>query len=134
MLNILILDDASTPTLASKKKKFHTYVTLKEANLFLITTKGNISKQDQPKYRGFVELDSLCNNGMVELIAKAWHDKFTLHEIYCQNEDLLIRASYLREFFNLSDSGLNPDTVVCKVAFIALTFSKGWWMFSIHSW
>ncbi|KAJ3357059.1 hypothetical protein GGF32_001181 [Allomyces javanicus] len=110
-LNLLILDDAGTPTVTSKVTYASFITPGVDANLFIITSRGALSAADKAKAVAHVELDCPTLDGSVELIARAWHDQYTLHAVYCKQEDLLLRAAHLRRLLGIAD-GMQPENTL----------------------
>ncbi|KNE73229.1 hypothetical protein AMAG_20716 [Allomyces macrogynus ATCC 38327] len=84
-LNLLILDDAGTPTVTSKVTYTSFITPGVDANLFIITSRGALSAADKAKAIAHVELDCPTLDGSVEL------------------EDLLLRAAHLRRLLGIAD-------------------------------
>ncbi|KNE73147.1 hypothetical protein AMAG_17344 [Allomyces macrogynus ATCC 38327] len=82
-----------------------------DANLFIITSRGALSAADKAKAVAHVELDCPTLDGSVELIARAWHDQYTLHAVYCKQEDLLLRAAHLRRLMGIAE-GMQPENTL----------------------
>ncbi|KAJ3363895.1 hypothetical protein GGF31_000643 [Allomyces arbusculus] len=110
-VNLLILDDAGTPTVTSKVTYTSFITPGVDANLFIITSRGALSAADKAKAVAHVELDCPTLDGSVELIARAWHDQYTLHAVYCKQEDLLLRAAHLRRLLGIAD-GMQPENTL----------------------
>ncbi|KAI9184468.1 hypothetical protein H9P43_003521 [Blastocladiella emersonii ATCC 22665] len=126
VLNVLVLDDCGTPTIPTTStagsnaaptapttgtSSYSSFVGSDEVNLFVITSKGGLSAQDKARARAYVELDSPTTDGTVELVARAWHEEYTLHRIYTKQEDLVIRAAFLRQMFGIRE-GLQPEAAI----------------------
>ncbi|KAJ3350277.1 hypothetical protein GGF32_004992, partial [Allomyces javanicus] len=108
-LNILILDDADGQSVASTVTYSSFVKTGIDANLFIITSrKMPLSALDKKLCVAYVQLDCPMFDGSLELIARAWHDQYTIHRIHCKHEELLLRAAHLRRWFGI-DEGMQPE-------------------------
>jgi hypothetical protein len=113
IVNILILDDAGTPSLASHgRSSFTKYLPQHECNVFVITSIGGLSEDDKKRCAGYAELASPSTDGSLELIARAWNQRSPIDRIYTRQEDLLLRASHLRRLLGVKDYGLQPESMV----------------------
>ncbi|KAL7750354.1 hypothetical protein RI367_004127 [Sorochytrium milnesiophthora] len=106
-LNILVVDDVGTPSV-TLRQSYTDFVTPQEAKLFIVSSKGGLSKQDKQRSAAYVELASPTADGTLELVALAWHAQHKMDVVYCKQEDLLLRVAHLRQLMGVKD-GLQPQ-------------------------
>lgn len=119
MLNVLVIDDPSGPSLYNKVS-YTDFVSLRDDNVSLLIISGTdtVSDSDKEKSLRWKELKSPTTNGLVEVVAQRWHrelladGKGGIHQIYTKQEDLILRVARLRELLCIT-SGLLPDAAEC---------------------
>lgn len=103
-INILILDVTSGPSLYNSVNYSDFLDDMDKINLLILS--NGISQKDKDVALAFKEIKDPTTNGMMESIALEWHDRYRIDVIYTKQEDLILRASYLRDKLGLS-SGLD---------------------------
>ena len=111
-LHILILDDVGTPSL-TLKSSFSDFISFDSdlVSLFIITSAGGLTPNDKLKCVEAIEIPQPTSNGLLEVTALKLHDKYRIDVIYTRQEDLILRAAYLREAMGLSSFG--PASSLC---------------------
>ncbi|KAJ3270373.1 hypothetical protein HDV01_007901 [Terramyces sp. JEL0728] len=111
MVNILIIDEVSSSSIYNKTIYSDFITKYDSAKLFLITSTGGASDDDKQNCEQVCEIQHPTSNGRVELVALDWHAKYHMDFVYTKQEDLILRASYIRQAFKLSN-GLSPSSAL----------------------
>ncbi|KAI8819629.1 ATP-grasp domain-containing protein [Fimicolochytrium jonesii] len=110
-VHILILDEVGTPSL-NKAASYTSFVSPSDnVRLLIISSKGALSDADKADSLAYVELATPTTNGLVEVEASALHAKHRIDRIYTKQEDLILRASLLRELLGIKN-GLNYQDAI----------------------
>jgi hypothetical protein len=116
-MNILILDDSGTPSL-NKRSSFTDYISPSEnVKLLIISSVGSLSEQDKANALAYKEIHQPTSNGTLELIALEFHKTHTVHQIYTRQEDLILRAAYLRSLLGISAGLQESDAIYFRDKF-----------------
>lgn len=123
---ILILDEASTSTVY-KPVTYSDFISPQEnIQLILITSIGGASEKDKKECLQVIEIPTPTRNAEMEQICYDLHSAFGFDIIYTKQEDLIMRAAYLRQ--SLGIHGLQPkDAILFRDKFKMKDFleSKG---------
>ncbi|KAI8608296.1 ATP-grasp domain-containing protein [Chytriomyces sp. MP71] len=109
--NILILHDTGGPSLTSQPSFSKFISTSDGVRLLIISSK--VSEADKVGALAYAEIASPCTTGALEIAAWEFHKLHTIHEIYTQQEDLILRAAQLRVLFGISVESLHPSAALC---------------------
>lgn len=99
-INILILDVTSGPSLYNSVNYSDFIGEMDGINLLILS--NGISQKDKDVALVFKEIKDPTTNGLMESIALEWHERYRIDVIYTKQEDLILRASFLRDKFGLS--------------------------------
>jgi hypothetical protein len=109
-MKLLILDETSQSSVGVGVT-YSEYIDPQEnIELIIITSSNSLSDQDKNKCLEWVEIPSPSQNGELELIAYQLHKKHKFDKIYTKQEDLILRAAYLRKYLGLE--GLQPHEAI----------------------
>ncbi|KAJ3091659.1 hypothetical protein HK102_013913 [Quaeritorhiza haematococci] len=116
-MRVLILDDAGTPSINKKKSSYSNYISDGDGiDLSIITSLTAVSDEDKNRCAKWIEINNPTVNGLLEVNALEFEKEFNsssrskdgIDVIYTKQEDLIIRAAYLRKF--LASRRLNWKT------------------------
>ncbi|KAJ3143926.1 hypothetical protein HK101_002944 [Irineochytrium annulatum] len=105
---VLIIDDLGTPSLTKRSSYTDAINPGENVKLIVITSTGCLTSEDKSRCLDWAEVDHPSSNGKLELVAVRMHEKHGFDVIYTRQEDLILRASYLREMLGIK-VGLLPD-------------------------
>jgi hypothetical protein len=121
-INILILDAISGPSLYNPVT-YSDFIDKSDCVELLILSNG-ISQKDKDTALAYKEIKDPTINGLMESIVLEWHQKYRIDVIYTKQEDLIIRAAYLRDKLGLN-SGLDSKlAMIYRDKFVMKTKSK----------
>ncbi|CAF1000038.1 unnamed protein product [Didymodactylos carnosus] len=113
MKRILILDDVEVPGIVTR----FNYVDFindddEKVQLFIFTSTNGVSEIDKKSSHliEYKEVDHPSTDGTLEIWANEIQHKYSLTHIYTKNEELIIRAAYLRNLFGIKN-GLQSEDV-----------------------
>ncbi|KAI9094324.1 ATP-grasp domain-containing protein [Phlyctochytrium arcticum] len=105
---ILVLDDVGTPSV----NNIVTYTSFLSSDdrvsVIVITSKGALSDGDKTSCLDYVELSSTTTNGLMEIHAQRFHEKYHIDLVYTKQEDLILRAAHIRRLLGVQ-VGLKPE-------------------------
>ncbi|TPX61551.1 hypothetical protein PhCBS80983_g01129 [Powellomyces hirtus] len=109
--HVLILDEVGTPSI-SNAVSYSSFLSLSDnVELLVITSKGALSQGDKDKCLAYEEIATPTTNGLLEVLALRLHDKYRIDKIYTKQEDLILRASLLRDTLGIK-SGLSHSSAL----------------------
>ena len=106
MKTILIIDEVGQASIYNPVS-YSDFIDLNDSVRLLLITNA-ASENDKKLCPKVIEIPHPTSNGILELIAFDLHKEFQIDEIYTKQEDLILRASYLRKAFGIH-IGLQPD-------------------------
>ncbi|KAJ3211391.1 hypothetical protein HDU82_005955 [Entophlyctis luteolus] len=124
-MNVLVLHYYSTASLAVRAP-FSSFVDVDSDNVRLVVISNIVTEQDKERCLDWREVSNVCTNGEVEVAAFEMHTKHTIHCIYTQQEDLVMRAAHLRVLMGITE--FPPDDAVTfrdKIAMKERVSSRG---------
>lgn len=90
----------------------------KSVKLFIITTTACLSAEDKEYCTAYAEIDHPSSNGALELIAAHWSKQFGAYDvIYTKQEDLIVRAAYLRELLGVKEGLKGEEAMMFRNKF-----------------
>ncbi|CAF0836503.1 unnamed protein product [Adineta steineri] len=109
---ILILDDGQITSIIAEHSWSDFIDDDDDVDLYIFTSTGALSEKDKTCsfIKAYKEVPHPTSDGGLELWAFHMHRQYTFTHIYTKNEDLIIRAAYLRTLLNIK-TGLSADQV-----------------------
>jgi phosphoribosylamine-glycine ligase len=107
---ILILDEVSQSSIYQPVSYSKFIDDSDDVQLLLITNKA--SERDKLDCLQVVEIEHPTTNGLLELEAFRLNEMHGIDMIYTKQEDLILRASYLRKELNIHPEGLQPEDAI----------------------
>lgn len=108
MKTILILDEVGEASMYNPVSYSDLLDPDDNVQIFLITNAA--STQDKEQLTKVVEITHPTTNGLLEVVAFELHSFSPISEIYTKQEDLILRASHLREALKIK--GLQPQEAI----------------------
>ncbi|KAJ3162106.1 hypothetical protein HDU86_005804 [Geranomyces michiganensis] len=108
---VLVLDEVGTPTINNTVSYTSFLHEDDNVRLVLISSLNALTAEDKAMALEYVELKSPTTNGLLEVHALRLHAQYGIHKIYTKQEDLILRASLLRDAMGLT-SGLSFKTAL----------------------
>jgi hypothetical protein len=105
-INVLILDVTSGPSLYKPVTYSDFIDDAKNINLLILS--NGINQKDKDAALAYKEIKDPTINGLMESIVIEWHEKYRIDVIYTKQEDLILRAAYLRNRLGLN-SGMDSS-------------------------
>lgn len=110
-MRILIIDEVSTGTVYNPVNYSDFIYPNDVVDLLLITNRA--SSKDKSSCLAVIEIESPAKNGMLEIEAFKMHKQYQIDMVYTKQEDLILRAAYIRQ--TLGIEGMQPkDALVFR--------------------
>ena len=116
--HILILDSCIGPSIYNPVC-YSDFISESDGiELLIITSIQGLSIKDKEKCLASAEIQDPFTNARLEKIALEFHEKYRIDIIYTKQEDLILRASYLRQVLNLNQGLYPPMAMLYRDKFL----------------
>lgn len=105
MRYILIIDETSSSSIYKPVSYSEFIESSDNVSLLLITNRA--SGSDKLNCKEVIEIANPTANGLLEINAFRLHEKYGIESIYTKQEDLILRAAYIRQALGIS--GMQPQ-------------------------